>query len=123
MVWPNGRAVGLGVRACRATPEPVYRGLAIPHDADDERGDLHRQEQDLPGEAYGFVEQRGLRKRGTRPRRRRAGEEGERFAPSTADDPLAPEPLRDLPAALTGVSGKASRIPSANTSSNSPGSR
>ena len=82
-------------RIAMAAPEPVDRDLAVANDADEERRDLHRQVEDLPGEADGFVEQRRLRMREARPRRRRAGKEGERLA--TANGGRRPRSFEQTP--------------------------
>src|SRR5574337_346555 len=89
--------VGLGVGALGAPPEAVDRGLAVLRHPNDERGNLEREEQDLPGEADRLVEQRRFRPRLERPGQRRAGEESERLAPAHEALRRAPQPMISLP--------------------------
>ena len=73
-------AVRLAVRSLIAAAKTLDRGLAVADDADDERGDLRRQEQDLPGETDRLVELRRPGAGRPRPRRRGCGEEYEDVA-------------------------------------------
>ena len=70
----------LVVRTVRAASEAVDRSLAVADDADDERRDLCRKEQDLPGEADRLVEFRLACEGRTRRGQRGCCEKGEDVA-------------------------------------------
>ena len=69
--------VGAGrlVHVVRTAAEALDRRLSVAGDAEDERRDFKRQEQDLAGEADQFVEQGLACPGGTRPRQSRGGKE------------------------------------------------
>ena len=68
-------APGASFHVVRTAAEALDRLLSVAGDAEDERRDFKRQEQDLAGEADRFVEQGLACPGGTRPRQSRGGKE------------------------------------------------